>query len=235
LLHGFALSGEINWIMPGAVDSLAQDFMVVVPDLRGHGRSDKPRDVASYGQRFVEDIVGILDRLEIPKAHVAGYSMGGHILLHLLATHPERVHSAVLGGAGWVEPGSPLPPHAAVWLASLDRAARDKTSVAEALLPGATASMPPPLVEQLDRNDAAALASVLRSVPVLYVPEAQVRALKIPMHAVVGETDPVRAAVGALVRALPAVKVTIIPAADHAQAMGHPALASAIRAFALAN
>jgi pimeloyl-ACP methyl ester carboxylesterase len=105
LVHGFALSGEMNWVAPGAVDSLASSFMVVVPDLRGHGRSDKPHDPAAYGARFVDDLVALLDRLKIQRAHVAGYSMGGGIGLRLVALHPDRVISFVIGGAGWQPPG----------------------------------------------------------------------------------------------------------------------------------
>ena len=51
----------------------------------------------------------LLDELEIDKAHIVGYSMGGGIALRLAADHPDRVRSVVLGGAGWAPPGAPLP------------------------------------------------------------------------------------------------------------------------------
>jgi pimeloyl-ACP methyl ester carboxylesterase len=233
LLHGFALSGEINWVMPGAVDSLAREFTVIVPDLRGHGASDKPHDPASYGAHYVDDVVGMLDQLAIRRAHFAGYSMGGMILLKLVTTHPDRVRSAVLGGAGWGRPGGPPPPNVAGWIATLDRAAREHTSVAEALRPPGMPQLAPPVVALLDRNDAGALAAVLRSAAALAVAEAELRALRVPVHAVVGETDEgARGAVERLRRVRPEVTVTLIPGADHRQAMSDPALASAIRAFA---
>ncbi|MBI4613853.1 MAG: alpha/beta fold hydrolase, partial [Planctomycetes bacterium] len=42
------------------------------------------------------------------KAHVVGYSMGGMITMKLLATHPDRVRSAVIGGMGWMREGGAL-------------------------------------------------------------------------------------------------------------------------------
>ncbi len=57
---------------------------------------------------MVGDIVRLMDHLRLPEAHVVGYSMGGMITMKLLTLHPGRVSSAVLGGMGWLKPGSPL-------------------------------------------------------------------------------------------------------------------------------
>lgn len=236
LLHGFALSADINWVDPGALDSLATAFTVIVPDLRGHGASDKPQDTAAYGTHFVDDILGLLDHLRIQTAHVAGYSMGGFITLRLVATHPERVRSAALGGSGWSAPGGTPPPQRVAWLANLDRAARDHSSVAEALRPPNAPQLPAPIVEQLDRNDPLALIAVLQSVDAIAVPEREVRAIRVPMHAVVGENDiGTRTTVDALARLVPQLTVTIIPGTDHRTAIHHPLLAAAIRDFARAH
>ena len=232
LLHGFALSAAMNWIGPGAADSLAAAFTVIVPDLRGHGHSDKPHDVAKYGVHFVTDIVALLDHLGIPKAHVAGYSMGGMIALKLLTAHPERVRAAVLGGAGWPPPDAAPPPFLADWLANLDRAARGEITVTEALsLPGAR-PVRAAITAALDRNDPAALAAVLRGSAGLGVSENDVRAIRIPVHAVLGEMDQgARANVDALARRVPHLTVTILPGLDHRSAMADPRVAQAIRRF----
>lgn len=236
LLHGFALSARLNWVDPGALDTLAAAFTVIVPDLRGHGESDKPQDPAAYGTHFVDDLLGLLDHLRIQAAHVAGYSMGGLITLNLIATHPERVRSAVLGGAGWAAPGGPPPPGIIAWLASLDRAAREHSSVAEALRPPNQPQLPAAIVEQLDRNDPLALIAVLKSAGAIAVAEGDVRAIRVPIHAVVGENDVgARANVDALARLVPQLTVTIIPGTDHRTAIHHPLLAAAIRDFARAH
>jgi pimeloyl-ACP methyl ester carboxylesterase len=110
LLHGFALSAEVNWGLTGLLDSLPQEYRMLALDQRGHGRSDKPHEPEDYGLEFVEDVVRLLDALEIEKAHIVGYSMGGSLALRLAADHPDRVRSVVIGGAGWAPPGTPLPP-----------------------------------------------------------------------------------------------------------------------------
>lgn len=105
LVHGYLASGALNWGVPGVSKLLAPDYRLIVLDNRGHGNSDKPRDVAEYGETMAEDVVRLLDHLKISKAHVVGYSMGGMITLKLLAKHPDRLLSGVVAGMGWREPG----------------------------------------------------------------------------------------------------------------------------------
>ncbi len=101
LIHGYSVSGDINWRFPGVISLVAQDYRVITLDNRGHGQSDKPTSPEDYGLAMVSDAVGLLDHLEIERAHVVGYSMGGMIALRMLADHPERVRSAVIAGMGW--------------------------------------------------------------------------------------------------------------------------------------
>lgn len=105
LIHGYTASGDMNWRIPGVINGLVKDYRVITIDNRGHGRSDKPTDAAAYGANMAADVVRLLDHLQIDKAHLAGYSMGGMISLKLCATAPDRVRSAVIGGMGWLQPG----------------------------------------------------------------------------------------------------------------------------------
>lgn len=109
LIHGVAANADLNWRYPGIIRTLSKDFKVIAFDLRGHGLSDKPSEPAQYGQQMVEDVVRLMDHLQIHKAHVAGYSLGGFLLLRLLATHPDRVISAALCASGWKNPEDPSP------------------------------------------------------------------------------------------------------------------------------
>jgi pimeloyl-ACP methyl ester carboxylesterase len=69
---------------------------------RGYPPSDVPADPAAYSQqRAVADAIAVLDGLGIARAHVVGLSMGGFTALHLALTHPDRVASAVVAGAGY--------------------------------------------------------------------------------------------------------------------------------------
>lgn len=108
LIHGLYSSANINWQLTGVFGELAKDHRVIALDLPGHGRSDKPEDEAAYGLAIIDDVVALLDHLQVKKAHVAGYSLGGMITVKLLALHPERVKSGLIGGMGWFRQGSPL-------------------------------------------------------------------------------------------------------------------------------
>jgi pimeloyl-ACP methyl ester carboxylesterase len=108
LIHGLDSSARINWQMPGTIDALARDHQVTAIDLPGYGESDKPVDPAAYGEQWVDDVILLLDHLNIRKAHIVGYSMGGMVALKLIAEHPERVISGTLGGAGWLREDSIL-------------------------------------------------------------------------------------------------------------------------------
>ena len=99
LVHGFSSSLEANWGNPGIIEKLSKDFRVIALDCRGHGKSDKPHDAASYGLNMIEDVTRLLDHLTVRRAHIVGYSMGGAITGKFITTHPDRVISAVFGGS----------------------------------------------------------------------------------------------------------------------------------------
>ena len=84
LLHGFAVNSDLNWRLPGITADLAQDHRVISLDLRGHGLSDKPHLSEGYGLEMAVDVVALLDHLQIDRAQLVGYSLGGFIALKAL-------------------------------------------------------------------------------------------------------------------------------------------------------
>jgi pimeloyl-ACP methyl ester carboxylesterase len=102
LIHGLDSSARINWEMPGVMNALAKTHEVIALDLPGYGQSDKPTGDNAYGEQWVEDVILLLDHLKFRKAHIVGYSMGGIVVLRLIAEHPERALSGTLGGMGWL-------------------------------------------------------------------------------------------------------------------------------------
>lgn len=99
LLHGSGLSRG-SWRGLGYIRALRQTNRVLTLDLRGHGRSDKPHEPSRYAMSLiVGDVIAVLDELDIPAAHVVGYSLGARTGFSLIDTHPERALSLVsLGG-----------------------------------------------------------------------------------------------------------------------------------------
>jgi pimeloyl-ACP methyl ester carboxylesterase len=91
LIHGFPLCRRM-W-RPQAEALVAAGFRVILPDLRGFGESevgDEPGSVAL----LADDLAALLDHLGIERAVVGGMSMGGYVLLNLLARHSSRLAGA---------------------------------------------------------------------------------------------------------------------------------------------
>jgi pimeloyl-ACP methyl ester carboxylesterase len=70
---------------------------VIVPDLLGHGDSDRPRDMWRYSMPlFGEQVIALLDHLEIEQAVVGGTSLGANITLEAAIRAPERMKGLVV-------------------------------------------------------------------------------------------------------------------------------------------
>jgi pimeloyl-ACP methyl ester carboxylesterase len=88
------------------VPYFARHFRVVVFDPRGNGRSDRPLDVAAYGEsEFAADALAVMDATDTEAAVVVCWSRGAQRALVLAAEHPERVLGMVFIG-----PAVPLAP-----------------------------------------------------------------------------------------------------------------------------
>ena len=105
LVHGFASTAAVTWAGPGWVRAITEAGRgVIMPDLRGHGRSDGPHRAADYLPRqLAADLVAVLDALELDQIDVIAYSMGSRVAAALTQLAPERVRRMVLGGAGPME------------------------------------------------------------------------------------------------------------------------------------
>lgn len=92
LLHG--IYGRAETWLP-VVECLARDFYLVMPDLRGHYRSDWPGEGYELTD-YAADAVALLDALGVDKTLVLGHSLGGLIGMVLSSQSPDRVRAAVL-------------------------------------------------------------------------------------------------------------------------------------------
>jgi pimeloyl-ACP methyl ester carboxylesterase len=95
LLHGFGGCSQ-DWSVLTA--GWSKDFQLIIPDMRGHGRSSNPAKIFRH-QDSAMDVLALLDHLKIATFKGLGVSGGGNVLLHLATLQPERVQAMVLVSA----------------------------------------------------------------------------------------------------------------------------------------
>jgi pimeloyl-ACP methyl ester carboxylesterase len=235
LIPGFAVDIQMQWVLPGVIRALAKDYQVIALDNRGHGASGKPHDPKKYGLEMVEDAVRLLDHLKIKKAHVVGYSMGGAIALKLATVHPDRLLSVTLGGMGLLEPSKE--PVLRALAASLEKG-QGLGPLLVWLTPPGTEKPSEQQVKPISdfllaRNDAQALAAVVRGSldQGLEIPPEQLKALRVPMLAVIGSADPFKKEVDELKKRVPRLEVVVVENGDHMSTVFNPLFLKALKGF----
>jgi pimeloyl-ACP methyl ester carboxylesterase len=234
LIHGLTTNAEGQWGMAGILKALAKDYRVIALDNRGHGKSGKPHDPKKYGTEMVEDAVRLLDHLKIDKVHVVGYSMGAIITLKLLATHPDRLLSATLGGSGGIRAGA-MPFRFEALAESLEQG-KGIGPLLEMLTP---AGKPKPTAEEIKEinerleatHDVKALAAVLRGMKDLAVSDEKLKANRVPTLALIGELDPLKKSVDELKGRMGHLQIVVIDGADHLTAFRRPEFVKELSAF----
>jgi haloacetate dehalogenase len=92
LIHGNPLT-HVHWHL--VAPRLANDFTVVVTDLRGYGDSGKPRgreDHSNYSfRRMGQDQIEVMEHLGFREFHVAGHDRGARAAFRMALDHPQRI------------------------------------------------------------------------------------------------------------------------------------------------
>jgi pimeloyl-ACP methyl ester carboxylesterase len=216
LVHGFTGSIERSWIDNGVLPDLARDHRVVALDLRGHGKSDAPRNPRPYDE-IALDVIRLMDHLGVQRAHIVGYSLGGIIALKLLTTHPQRFLSAVIGAAAYRRSRSERADRAA------DAAAREiEAGVYRALVVSTAPTDEPPPTDEIIRRRSAGIAgdrlahaALMRARRALLVTDAEIARVSVPTLAVVGTADPQLPRIKAMRAVWPALVIDVVPGATH--------------------
>jgi len=95
LLHGFPETGDA--FVP-VIAELGRRFRLIVPDLRGSGKSSPTR--SGYDKRtMAADIRDLLDRTGIDRAHVVGYDLGARVAFSFAVQFPQRVRTLMVASA----------------------------------------------------------------------------------------------------------------------------------------
>ncbi|MCY1067366.1 alpha/beta hydrolase [Nannocystis sp. RBIL2] len=220
LLHGYTSTADATWQAPGIAQALAENHRVILLDQRGHGDSDKPHDPAAYGGRMLTDIVELMDHLDIDRAHIAGYSMGGNITAVLLNAAPERFITASLCGTG---------------VAEADEALR---TAAEALDPVGVDPEEIELLKMIEEGkidapvlDDAAMEALAVGWGQWGPPPVDLTDIEFPVLAVNGEFDRPYSKTVRMVRELPQFVSSVIPGRGHITTLIDPGFRDALVDF----
>ncbi len=202
LLHGFTASG-LQWLKHGHAAAIAsRGYRVILPDLRGHGDSARPRDQAAYPPDVLaDDALALIDRLGLDDYDLGGYSLGGTIVLRALA-RGARPGRAIAAGQGL-----------GVITGTTSRGGQYR-SVLTALARGDVIEPGSPDAEQahwiiLGGADPQALLHVLDSL--VPTPESTLRQITTPTLIVVGDQDERHASADRLAAAMPNARFTRVP------------------------
>jgi pimeloyl-ACP methyl ester carboxylesterase len=98
LLHGglFDIDQQFGELLPG----LSASRRVIAADFQGHGRTnDLERPLRS--EHLASDVVGLLQHLDVARADVLGFSVGGAVALHLAINRPELVRKLIVSSASF--------------------------------------------------------------------------------------------------------------------------------------
>src|SRR5262249_17665399 len=244
LVHGNG--GHAHW-WDALVPALVPGWRVVVPDLRGHGTSDRPTEPAYGLADFAGDLTAVLDDLAPGRVPLIGDSMGGRVVARLAVDAPAR-----LRGVGLLDTrlAGVVPALAARWRGRIAGARDGRTyaSLADALaafrfVPD-EADVPPSIVDDLafhavtERAPGAWTFRFDRAVLTLDGDGAGdllslLPRIRCPVAILAGEASWVmdRAEIGRLQTALPEALVHVLPGAHHFF-VSHPGPAGrALRTF----
>lgn len=188
LLHGFPFSHRI-W--KKQIETLALQWRVIAPDLRGMGESSAPPGPYLM-ETLASDVAGILDALDVECAAIVGHSMGGYAALAFFRMFAERVRSLALVCS---RPDADTPQAAADRADLAERAEREGMQpVIEAYLPRVLAPDARPdviaTVTQIMRTSSAAgAAALLRGAALRSSSEDLLDELSLPVLLVCGSVD----------------------------------------------
>jgi pimeloyl-ACP methyl ester carboxylesterase len=202
---------------PGLVCALrAAGARTILPDMRGFGASDKPREKTAYeNSAMARDAAALIEHLDLDAAEVIGFSMGAVTAARLLVLRPPQVKGAILAGVGdylieetvmefprnWPVPDSvPRPITARVW-------AEEGAKILEKgeIVPGHLASANL-IAARITRADPKVMAAVIRGAIMDTLPAEPLKTVNVPVLILNGKADAANQKIAGLLNAIPTAR-----------------------------
>jgi pimeloyl-ACP methyl ester carboxylesterase len=181
---------------------------VILIDQRGHGQSDKPHEAEAYSlDKRLKDVTSVLDCLEIKKASLFGYSMGGWLVFALASYYPERVAALIIGGAHPFEDKLDE-------FSGIDGS--DSDVFLQALASFIGEEVAPEFQPLILQNDLVAVSAAARPRESL---EKYLAGIKAPCLLFAGENDKRLEKIKLCAEKLPNANLLVVPSAGHATAL----------------
>ena len=222
----------------------ARSHRCVTFSARGYPPSDVPSDPARYSQDIARgDVIAIMDKLGIGKAHVVGHSMGAYTALHVGIRHRERCISITAAGCGWGSVADPTTREAMRKIAVATGAMFAETDIAKAAAsyadtptrqthkykdPRGFAEFARMLAEHSAQGHALTMSMLQARRPTLWDIEGDLAGFSVPLLAIVGDEDE-SCLEGSLFlkRTVPTAGLLVIPRSGHTITSEEPAAVNA--------
>jgi pimeloyl-ACP methyl ester carboxylesterase len=226
---------------PGLAHALrAAGARTILPDMRGFGASDKPRERESYADSaMARDVLSLIEHVRLDVVDIVGFSMGSGTAARLLTLHSPQVKSAILAGVGdyvihetvmdfpknWPIPDSvPRPITGRVW-------AEEGAKILEQgeIVPGhlASASL---IAARVTGADPKVFAAVIRGAVAPMWPAEPLRTIDVPVLILNGKSDAANQKVARLLGEIPTARFTACEG-DHHSTPYQPTFHQAVIAF----
>lgn len=227
LLHGFPLDGQM-W--RAQVEPLVgAGYRVLVPDLRGHGRSGRGEGPATMAA-MAEDVLRVLDERDVASFALCALSMGGYVAFEMLRHDPERVSARVLADTRPEADGTEAVEqrHKTARRVREDGARALAESMLPKMLSPSTAVRDPSLVAEvrgiIERQDAEGMAQALEGMAARRDMRDILQDVRVPTLVLVGAEDAITPpeTARAMADALPDARLVVVPEAGHLAPLEQP-------------
>jgi len=223
-IHGLGSCGD-DW--KPQVDDFRHRYRTIVCDLRGHGRSSKPRGSYSIEQ-FAADMASLLRELQVGPAHVVGISLGGMVAFQLAVDAPEKVRSLTIVNSGPAVPATTFKQRLPLYVRLLYAHTLGMRSMAKAI---GKRLFPKPEQIELQRafvarlvgNDKRCYLASLRAIFAGWGVADRLAEIRCPVLVLASDADYTPVALKrAYAARLPNARVVVVPDARHALPMEKP-------------